>query len=305
MDIRSIKKIDVHAHATMFHDIYPPSKRSRPDSVFVSPEQLIEMYDRLDIEKGFLLPIVSPEAQASVMSSENCKFIADKYPDRFYWFCGVDPRATNDTPSCDLAYLIRHYKALGAKGVGEVTAHIDADDPRVLNLFAACEECDMPVTIHIAPSRDNGYGIYDDLGLPRIEKLLKNFPKLKILGHSQAFWAEISSDVTEETRGRYPTGKVTAGRIEELMDRYPNLYCDLSAGSGHNALMRDEEYAAYFVEKYSDRLLFACDICHAFNDHPFPFRDFLFRMVDEGKISEENYVKMIRGNAIRLFNLED
>lgn len=305
MDIKNIKKIDIHAHATMFPNYYPPHKENRPDSVFISAEQLIEFYDRLGIEKGILLPITACEAQMSPMTSENCKYLADQYPNRFYWFCGVDPRAYNDNPKANLSRLLLHYKNLGAKGLGELTAHIDADDPRVLNLFAACEACDMPVIIHIAPERDRGYGIYDELGLPRIEKLLASFPNLKIIGHSQAFWAEISADVTEETRGIYPTGKVTPGRIVELMEKYHNLYCDVSAGSGHNAMMRDEEFTAWFIEKYIDRIMYGCDICHAYNEHPFPFQAFLLRMVEEGKISEENYVKLVRDNAIRILKLEE
>ncbi len=304
MDIKNIKKIDVHAHATLFPEYYPPSKENDPNSVFISAEQLIDFYDRLGIEKGILLPITSCEAQMSPLTSESCKYMADKYPDRFYWFCNVDPRAYKDTPNANLSHLLMHYKALGAKGVGEITAHIDADDPKVLNLFAACEACDMPVIIHIAPERHRGYGIYDDLGLPRIEKLLASFPKLKIIGHSQAFWAELSADVTEETRGKYPTGKVIPGRIVELMEKYPNLYCDLSAGSGHNAMMRDEDFAVEFIEKYVDRILYGCDICHAYNTHPFPFQEFLLRLTEEGRISEENYVKIIRENAIRVLKLE-
>ena len=70
-------------------------------------------------------------------------------------------------------------------------------------------------------------------------------------------------------------------------------------------MMRDEEFTAQFIEKFSDRILYGCDICHAFNEHPFPFQSFLLRMVDEGKISEENYVKIIRENAIRVLKLED
>lgn len=306
MDIKQLPKIDVHAHATLFPNYYPPTRPDRENSVFIGAEALLEMYDRLGIEKGILLPITAADAQTSPMTSEACKYLADRYPNRFYWFCNVDPRAGNDSPNCNLTYLIQHYKALGAKGVGEITAHLDADHPKVLNLFSACQACDMPVTIHIAPSRDWGYGIYDDPGLPRLEKVLQSFPNLKVLGHSQAFWAEISGDVTEDMRGKYPTGPVVpGGRVVELMRRYPNLYGDLSAGSGHNALMRDEEFAVRFIEEFSDRLFYACDICHAYNTHPFPFKEFLERLVDEGKISAENYRKLVRDNALRVLKLED
>jgi CheY-like chemotaxis protein len=112
--------------------------------------------------------------------------------------------------------LIERAKSLGAKGVGEVTAQLYADDPKMDNLFYHASECDMPVTIHISPRMGYTYGMVDDLGLPRLEKMLKKHKKLKILGHSQASWAELSADVKEEYRSGYPTGKVIDGRIAEL-----------------------------------------------------------------------------------------
>ena len=146
-------------------------------------------------------------------------------------------------------------------------------------------------------------GIVDELGLYRLEKMLAKHPKLKILGHSQPFWAEIGSDATNENRGGAPKGKVNEGRLIELLRKYPNLCCDCSAGSGANALMRDREYAARFIEEFADRLYYGCDICAASNTHPFPFADFLDDMRAAGEISEENYRKLVRENAVKLLGL--
>lgn len=303
--VKNLKKIDIHAHAVLFREYYPPHFEGVPERVMVSAEHVLDFYDRLGIEKGVLLPISAPEGQLSPMTSESCKYLTTQYPDRFYWFCGVDPRAFPNRVDGDLGAILRHYKALGAKGVGEITCLLPMDDPKVENLFAACEACDMPALIHIAPTFEYGYGLYDDLGLPRLEKILSRHPNLKIIGHSQPFWAEISGDLTLELRNEYPTGKVQpGGRLVELLRKYPNLYCDLSAGSGHNALMRDEEFAAAFLEEFSDRIMYGCDICHPFNTHPFPFREFLERMLDEGKVSPEVYRKVVRENAIRILKLE-
>lgn len=295
-----IKKIDIHAHAIAFPEYFPP----RPDGAnFTSAEELIEMYDRLNIERGVLLPISSPEAQYSVMSTEACKFLVDKYPERFLFFCGVDPRSLTFSANTDLSYLLNHYKKLGARGLGELTANLEADDPMLDNLFAHCASCGLPVTIHIATKRGGMYGIIDELGLPRIEKMLKKHPDLTLLGHSQAFWSEISADNTNETRGRYPTGKVTDGTLARLMREYGNLCCDLSAGSGANAMMRDPEYAARFIEEFADRIFYGCDICSVKNDFPFKFDAFLTEMRESGAISEVNYRKIVRENAIRLLKL--
>ena len=133
--------------------------------------------------------------------------------------------------------------------------------------------------------------------------MLKKHPKLKIFGHSQCFWSEIGKN-TEETRGTYPKGKVEGGRLPELLRNYENLYCDLSAGSGSNALTRDREHAARFIEEFSDRILYGCDICAKVNTFPFDFDAFLTSMRESGEISEENYRKIVRENAVKLLSLE-
>lgn len=302
--MKEIKKIDIHAHATPF-PAYAPKSEANLGYPLISPEELIGFYDRLNIEKGVLLPIVSPEYHYEQFTSSDCKYLSDKYPDRFLWFCNVDPRAAGYTPQANLSQLLNHYKALGAKGLGELTANLYTDDPLMDNLFYHCAECDMPVTIHIAPKIGGYYGIVDELGLPRLEKMLKKHKNLKIFGHSQAFWAEISADVNEENRTGNPVSKIKEGRLVQLLREYNNLYCDLSAGSGMNALMRDPEYAARFIEEFSDRIMYGCDICGSFNRHPFVFENFLTQMRQDGMISDENYYKYVRGNAIKLLNLQE
>lgn len=308
-DVKSIKKIDVHAHATPFKAYAFPRYPNSEDRTCISDEQLIALYDRLGIEKGILLPLLGPECYRPSITNEDCKYMADKNPGRYFWFCNIDPRVI--VPNSKTLYdvfveALSHCKSLGAKGVGEVTARIDADDPRLDILFSACEDCDMPVTLHIAPVRETTYGIYDEIGLPGLEKILQNHPRLKVLGHSQPLWAEISGDLTEDIRLDYPKGPVVeGGRLVELLRKYPNLYGDLSAGSASNALMRDPDFTAKFIEEFADRLMYACDICHSQAAFPFKFRDFLDEMVDSGKISEENYRKIARENAIRILKLED
>ena len=297
-----VKKIDIHAHSTAWPETFMPWHST--NERFPSAEELIAIYDKLNIEKGVLLPLYSAEGQWELMTSQNCKYIADKYPDRFVWFCGVDPRAGRNAENTDLSYLLKFYQNIGARGMGELTAQLYADAPQMDNLFAHCSQCDMPVIIHIAPQFGGGYGIVDDLGLPRLEKMLKKHPQLKLIGHSQPFWSEMSAELTQENRNTYPTGKVIEGRLPKMMRENPNLYCDLSARSGANALMRDPEYAARFVEEFSDRILYGCDFCSANETHQFRFNDFLTQMVEAGYISQENYVKIVRTNALRILKLD-
>ena len=300
--IKNTKAIDIHSHCTPFAQYCPPYKSG---AKLLGAEELLEIQDRLGVGQSVLLPLSAPEGLTTIRPSEEAKFLVDQYPDRFFWFCNVDPRAHQNAPGSDLVYLLEHYKKLGAKGVGEVSANLYVDDPKMEHFFDACEACDMPILFHLASSPNAGYGIYDDMGLPRIEQVLKNHPKLKLIGHSTDFWSEISGDLTLDQRSIYPKGKVTeGGTIPRLLRQYPNLYCDLSAGSGSNAMMRDPEHAARFMEEFSDRIMYGCDITHAGCNFAFEFREFLDNMLDDGKLSPENYKKILRENAIRILKLD-
>ncbi len=299
-----MRKIDIHCHALAFPELMPPRFNFHCER-FISPEEQLKINDELDIELAVLLPIVAPEAQWCTMSNENCKIIADRYPDRYTWFCNVDPRQGGYNEKTDLGKLLNFYKELGAKGLGELTSTLYADDPMMDNLFSHCAQLQMPVLIHIAPQHGDTYGIVDELGLPRIEKMLKKHPDMKLIGHSAAFWGEISANLDPNNRNGYPKGKVTEGNLPRLLRDNGNLYCDLSAGSGSNAMMRDPEYAARFMEEFSDRIFYGADVCSVSNTFQYTFDAFLTQMVNDGMLSQENYEKIIRKNAVKLLGLPE
>ena len=83
---KSIKKLDIHAHATPFPDYCPRNPKGERN---ISVEELIGEYDRLGIEKGVLLPLTAAEGMLTTIPTETCKIMVDQYPDRFVWFCNV------------------------------------------------------------------------------------------------------------------------------------------------------------------------------------------------------------------------
>lgn len=293
-----LKKIDMHNHIVKQKGILRQDARN----TFVTPEELFEMHDRINVGKGLILPIVNVECSYQTQSNEEAMELAQMYPDRLAWFCNVDPRALTNSEDSDISHLLMYYKSQGAKGVGEVCANIYFDDPITLNFFKHCEECEMPVTFHIAPQIGGYYGLVDGFGLPRLEKVLTMFPKLKFIGHSQCFWSGISADVNESNWMGYPSGKVIPGRVVELMRKYPNLYGDMSAGSGFNAITRDPEFGYSFLEEFQDRLFFATDICATENDKSpfFGFSFWLDEAYEKGKISRDAYEKICYKNAEKI-----
>lgn len=293
-----LMKIDIHSHTGMWNPSY-----IQPECALATPEDMRESYIEHGVDKGILLPLISPEFRWCVNTNEEMEYLANKYSDLFYWFCNIDPRMGNNSPDYNFSEMLMYYKNKGARGVGEFTAHLPVDDPLMENFFYHCGECDMPVLVHISDRKYNDYGIIDDLGLPKIEKMLKKYPKLKIIGHSGCFWSEISSDVNHENRCFSNKGKVLEGRVVEMLRECPNLYCDISANSGANAMMRDPEFTYKFIEEFSDRIMFGMDICY--KGQKLPLSKWLDDAYDNDCISYENYYKVCRGNAIRFLNLNE
>lgn len=290
--------IDAHLHTVLWKGL----PRNAAGNNFASPEELIAMLDRTGVDRGILLPSISPECSFQRVSCEEILEVVARYPDRFYAFCNVDPRAGSNAPDADLSHHLRYYRSRGCLGVGEVTANLDIGDPLVQNLFRHCERNGMPLLFHLAPHRYHCYGLIDAIGLPGLEAALQAFPKLTFIGHSQPFWAEISADVTLENRNTYPTGPVVPGGVvPRLMATYPNLYCGWDAGSGYNALTRDPAFGWAFMERFGDRILFGTDICDPTNVHR--HAEYLRRSLADGKLSPETFEKISWRNANRLFNL--
>ena len=92
-----------------------------------------------------------------------------------------------------------------------------------------------------------------------LRRALEACPDTVFIGHAPGFWREISGDA-DDAGQNYPDGLVTpGGRLFELFDSFSNLFADLSAGSGLNALKRDPDHAKQFLLRYQDRLLFGRD----------------------------------------------
>lgn len=294
--------IDIHVHTRLFSG----PNRHGTDQTYASPEQLIEMYDDVGIDRACILPGVSPECSHHPQSPLEAGVIAEKYPDRFIPFCNVDPRHVRNSPDADLGYLLDYYKEAGYKGVGEITANLPFDDPMVENLFHHTERVGLPLTFHVATQKGGTYGLIDDLHLPRFSRAVEKFPDLVFLCHSQAFWSEISGDVTDANRGGYPEGPVTeGGQAAELIMNYDNVYGDLSAGSGFNAVSRDPEFGYWFLEECQDKLLFGTDVCAPKNRENvlINLKNFLEDAQAEGHISQEVFDKVTHRNAQKVLNL--
>ena len=289
-----MEKIDLHLHLS-------PMPLPKTGNMFVSSYlEMLSHLKELGIEKGVLMStgeVRNP--QMPFGCNDDNESIAKADPQHYAWMCNLDPVS----PETVFERLV-DCKAKGAVGVGELIINQSMDSPFLQALFAAAEKLELPVTFHMSPEVGFSYGVVDEPGLPLLEKTLQKYHELKILGHSQCFWIEMSGDAPTDRDGRNSWGKgpiVPGGRVPYLFETYPNLYGDLSANSAGCAIMRDPEFGLAFLEKYADRLFFATDMVNS--EMVFPLGAWLDEQVTAGKLSEAAYQKICRLNAQRVFGL--
>ncbi len=269
-----------------------------PTMKMSSVTDMLPHLEELGIAGGVLL---AGGETAAMGGNDQVKQAAELVPGVYKWMCNLDP-VSPETAYDRLAEL----KGRGAVGIGEFAVNQWIGSPFIEAVFDAAERLSLPVLFHMSPEEGFNYGVADRPGLPLLEEALKHHPKLIFIGHSQPFWHEISGDASPElvARNSWGEGPVTpGGRLPYLFETYPNLYGDLSANSGGNAMMRDEAFGLAFLEKFQDRLMFGSDMTNT--EMVFPLGGWLDEKLAEGKLSQEIYDKICRKNAERLFGSWD
>jgi len=180
------------------------------------------------------------------------KAIQDKYPGHFAWTGSVDAAQP------DAVALLTNAVKAGAAGFGEIKSHVEADGPELKRLYAAAADLGLSIMIHFQEvPHFAGEGNWAT-GFKRFEAVLKAFPRTQFIGHADAFWANVSDGYANDVA--YPTGPIKRGGLtDRLLSDYPNLFGDLSANSGNNALSRDAEFTKDFLNRHQDKLMFGSD----------------------------------------------
>ena len=189
---------------------------------------------------------------ARATAVEQVKAIQAKYPERFIW------SASADITKPDAVEVLTKAVKDGAQGFGELKFHVEADGPELRRMYTLAAELDVPILVHFQEvPHFEGEGVWST-GFKRFEAMLKANPKTKFIGHADAFWANVSADYANEAA--YPTGPIKRGGItDKLLGDYANLYGDLSANSGNNALSRDLSFTVDFLARHQNKLVFGSD----------------------------------------------
>lgn len=197
-----------------------------------------------------------------------------KYGDRFELWCGFDIDGYKEPGWSDKAVkeLERCFK-MGARGIGELSdkglglrysggfgPHIN--DPVIKPLLKRCGELNMPINIHVAEP----YWMYLPMdstndGLMNAYTWRIDLTKEGIFGHAQLI--KTLEDVVRDNAKttfiacHFANCEYDLSILGSLLDKYPNLYADVSARFGETSAI--PRYMASFYKKYQDKLLYGTD----------------------------------------------
>ncbi|MBO9605460.1 MAG: amidohydrolase family protein [Paenibacillaceae bacterium] len=282
---------------------------NHPDWYGFSVTRFLQNMEQYNIDRTWLLSWEAPQDEynpsyyavlpdhdgTGPISFQRCVAYAERYPEKFVLGYAPDPRrpdAIDRLKSAISLYGVRIY--------GEIKLRMMYDNPDAIRLFRFCGERGLPVVVHIDYEFDTGqqyprpnwwYGG----GIEAFERAVKACPETIFLGHAPGFWAHISGD-DQYDKVAYPEGKVIpGGKVVSMLRQYPNLYCDISAGSGHRALNRDHEFTKQFLLEFQDRILYGRDY----------FDNIHQELLDSLHLPEQVLAKIYSGNALKLVPPKD
>jgi uncharacterized protein len=209
-------------------------------------EQMIAHQRTMGVTHTVLLPAGRfYQLEAGASGNERVQEVAKRLPKEYSFFANEVPYLSDARE-----VIVAGLKA-GGHGIGEQKFMVDADSRAVQIVAEIAAEFGVAVLLHFQFNRYN-------TSFERFHKVVEKYPNVPFIGHAQTWWANI--DAKADQTVLYPKGSVTAGGItDKLLADYPNVFADMSAGSGLNAMLRDEEHARGFMDRHQDKLLYGSD----------------------------------------------
>lgn len=206
--------------------------------------------------------------------------IKERWPDRYCAFVTVDPLQP------DALARLQADVARGADGLKLFLGHGEShgkgpfhtmplDDPRLDAMYAWLEETQLPIVYHV-----NLIKYWDEF-----LRVMEKYPYLRVnVAHF----------------GLHKNSAVRLARLGFLLDRYPNLYSDISFGyytfhsEGFEALAKWRTRSKEYMTKYRHKLMFASDMVLE------PSKDAAY-LLD----TPRSYMQLLESKSFRFFLMAD
>ena len=253
-------------------------------------EQLIAHQRAMGVTQTVLLPagrFFGLEAACS--GNDRVMELAQRLPNEFVFFANEVPYLSEARDE------IRRVLRAGGLGIGEQKFMVDADSRALAIVAELAQEFSVPVLLHFQFGRYN-------TSFERFPHILEKFPRVNFIGHAQTWWANIDAKAEQPTL--YPKGPVTpSGLTDKYLTDYPNMFGDMSAGSGLNAMLRDEDHARAFIARHADKLMFGSDCDDAIGSGEKCSGSQMLATIRRLAPSKEIERKLLFGNAKRVLKL--
>jgi predicted TIM-barrel fold metal-dependent hydrolase len=277
--------VDFHTHIGEVKSFSPRLK----GWVRVGVEDLLSYMGERGVERAVVLSLPpDSDPHAKVVSNRRLLETVETHAGRLAPFCCPNPLNARAAP------LFKRMVGEGCRGLGELKVQLRIDDPRVVRLLKAAESLGVPALVHIeeGPLFNYCYGV------DKLEDVLKLAPDLKLVVHGPGWWRHVSAEPGTEA---YPKGPVKGeGLVHRLLRRYDNLYADISAFSGLNALARDPEHARRFLEEFQDKVVFGTDFPCLSEEGQFGTDGAHLRLIGSLQLPERAVRKILHENAEKL-----
>ena len=179
--------------------------------------------------------------------------------------------------------ILEKEKKEGAIGFGEHYGKgLMFDDPANMRLYEACAKVGFPVMFHMDDKQNK-----DTAEFKHLENALKTYPNCIFIAHGPNWWKQFES-----------------GNCERMLTAYPNLYADISAGSGATALTKNKDHTSQFMIQHSRRILFGTDCGWWAFDGKEKKPAVQFELMKTLDIPDDIKALIYSGNAKRLFGFE-
>lgn len=229
--------IDIHQHTNYGR---------RANDLLVTHQRAMGITTTLLLPAGRSIDYGPTSGLGSIGGNESVYELAKQYPGEFIF--GV-----NEVPGLpDTIQELEKYLKLGAKVIGESKYGVECDSPEMQQIYELAQSYNVPVLMHWQHETYN-------FGFERFHTMLEKYPEVNFIGHAQTWWANIDRDHHDQSVMYPRTGVTRGGLTDRLLSDYPNIYGDLSAGSGLNSLTRDENHARGFLERHQDKLMYGSD----------------------------------------------
>jgi predicted TIM-barrel fold metal-dependent hydrolase len=279
--------VDIHQHL---------GYSGRPDDVLLSHQRVMGATTTILLPAG--RPVSRPSThdgvsnglQAECLGNEACRQFAKTHGKAFAF-------GANEVPDIEGATEeIERYLKRGGVIIAEQKFGVECDAPAMQKIYELAQAHRVPVLMHWQ------FQMYN-YGFERFYKMLEKYPRVNFLGHAQTWWANVDKNNADQTV-MYPKGPVTSGGLtDRYLSDYPNMYGDLSAGSGLNALTRDEDFTRDFLTRHQDKLVYGSDCSDLEGSGPKCLGAQtigVIRRLAGSKVIER---KLLYGNAKKLFRL--